>query len=134
MWVEYVTVAFVTVVDITFVITARCQCAAGKFDDCDRLRWCLRIPDTDPPRTTVGLWSQHADVPAKVDHRLRYAVSVADFCCTVSGIFLADAAKVEFDAWRQKAQIWRLPYQFIHTKTREKSGHFFLPPLHPGRN
>src|SRR3546814_13713186 len=92
--------------EAAFVITARGDRAGGHLQRRDRLLRLLRMTHADPPRRTVTVRAENADVTTKVDETVAQAVTQAQRRRGIGGLFLSEAAEVELPAGHIGCASW----------------------------
>src|SRR3546814_480824 len=109
-WIQYMAVASTVDREAAFVITARGDRAGGHLQRRDRLLRLLRMTHADPPRRTVTVRAENADVTTKVDETVAQAVTQAKRRRGIGGVFLAEAAERSEEHTTELQSLMSTPY------------------------
>src|SRR3546814_9764945 len=74
----------------------------------------------DPPRRTVTVRAENADVTTKVDETVAQAVTQAKRRRGIGGVFLAEAAEVELHAGERQGDARPLPLHALPADQRQQ--------------
>ena len=80
------------------------------------------MANPDAPGLAARPRSNQAHVPAEIHEAMSNPRRLTNSGCSISGIFLADTAKVELHTRDIESQLWLRPSDLIEPDPREDSG------------